>query len=67
MADLKPCTNCEYDAPEDLYVTVRCPRCLMTGPQMNGGRNDDHCDYKDRERAIALWNDLPRRKRRNEI
>jgi len=33
----------------------------MTGPQENGGRNDAHSDYLDRERAIKNWNELPRR------
>jgi hypothetical protein len=33
----------------------------MIGPQMNGGRSDDHADYIDQINAIKAWNDLPRR------
>jgi len=57
---LKPCPSCKSTEIKDYYVYMRCSKCLMTGPQMNGGRVDDHCDNVDHKSAIEAWNRLPR-------
>lgn len=57
---LKPCPHCKSEKLKDHYVFIQCEDCLMTGPQMNKGNNDDHCDYIDHEQAIEAWNSLPR-------
>ena len=59
---LKPCPYCKSTDLSDAYVYISCKKCLMTGPQMNNGNNDDHADYIDHERAVEAWNKLPRRK-----
>ena len=61
MIKLKNCPFCKSNEIKDYYVYIQCNNCLMTGPQENGGRNDAHSDYLDRERAIKNWNELPRR------
>ena len=61
--DLLPCPNCNSQNLKDCYVYIKCESCLMTGPQMNGGRNDDHADNGDHTSAINAWNKLPRRKK----
>ena len=53
---LKPCPFCGSTHLSDSYVYVRCDMCGANGPEMNGGRNDDHADWVDHERAIAAWN-----------
>ena len=60
--DLKPCPSCKSEDLKDCYVYIKCNHCGMTGPQMNGGCNDAHCDYIDNQNAIKAWNKLPRRK-----
>lgn len=57
---LKPCPACKSTNLSDHYVYIQCNKCLMSGPKMNGGKNDDHSDYIDRENAIEAWNKLPR-------
>ena len=39
----------------------------MEGPKMNGGRNDAHSDYRDREMATEAWNKLPRNLREKKL
>ena len=58
--DLRSCPNCKSTEIEDNYIYMQCMNCLMTGPQMNGGNNDDHADHIDHKRAIEAWNNLPR-------
>jgi hypothetical protein len=60
--DLKPCPYCDYPLIEDCYVYMRCKNCGLQGPHTNGGYNDDHADFIDRENARKYWNELPRRK-----
>jgi len=62
--ELKPCPHCNCEDIIDYYVFMKCSKCLMTGPQMNKGNYDDHCDYLDRENAIKAWNNLPRRRKK---
>lgn len=64
MEKLNPCPNCHCEEIIDHYVYMQCSKCLMTGPQMNKGLNDDHCDFIDRQHAIEAWNNLPRRKKK---
>jgi hypothetical protein len=61
-----PCPHCGSTNLIDGYVYIKCGDCLMVGPQMNGGNNNDHADYIDREHAIEAWNSLPRRKKPKE-
>ncbi len=61
MANLKPCPNCGSTNLEDHYVCIQCKKCLMIGPQMNGGNNDAHAEYIDHENAVKAWNNLPRK------
>ena len=58
---LKPCPSCDSEETIDCYVYIQCAKCLMTGPQMNKGRNDDHADYIDHQNAENAWNSLPRK------
>ena len=67
MEKLKPCPYCESNDLNDCYVYIRCNKCLMEGPKMNGGRNDDHSDFRDRELAIEAWNKLPRNLREKKL
>lgn len=56
----QPCPFCKGT---DLFVGgvgVRCNSCLMEGPKSNGGRDDEHADWIDRETAVSYWNRLPR-------
>jgi len=57
---IKSCPYCKCNVIIDHYVYMQCSKCLMTGPQMNGGSYNDHSDYIDRENAIKAWNNLPR-------
>ena len=52
MIELKPCPHCKSEKLKDCYVYIQCTKCLMTGPQMNKGNFDDHCDYIDNKNAI---------------
>jgi hypothetical protein len=58
--DMKPCPYCKGNELVNTGVTVRCEFCLMEGPKSNGGRNDEHADWVDREKATEYWNKLPR-------
>jgi len=58
---LKECPNCGSEDLRNAYVYIQCNKCLMTGPQMNGGRIDAHCDHVDQKAAEEAWNDLPRK------
>jgi hypothetical protein len=60
IEELKPCPYCGSNDLNDCYVYIRCNKCLMEGPKMNGGHNDAHSDFRDRELAIEAWNKLPR-------
>lgn len=60
--EIKPCPNCDCKDIHDYYIYMECSKCLMTGPKMNGGKNDAHCDHIDHENAIKAWNNLPRKK-----
>jgi hypothetical protein len=62
MEKLKECPNCKSNNLKDCYVYIRCNDCLMEGPKTNRGNYDDHADYLDHEKAIELWNGLPRKK-----
>lgn len=53
---LSRCPFCGSDRIADDYVFMRCIGCGARGPFTNGGNNDDHADYLDREKAIELWN-----------
>jgi len=57
MKAIKECPNCG-SIPDNKYVYIQCPKCGLTGPWVNGGKNDDHADYKDNENAIKNWNTL---------
>ena len=59
---MKPCPHCGSSEIVDHYVYMQCSKCLMCGPMMNRGLNDDHADYIDNEHAIEAWNSLPRKK-----
>lgn len=58
--ELKLCPYCKSERLKNYYVYIQCTECLMTGPQMNNGKFDDHCDYIDNEKAVEAWNSLPR-------
>lgn len=58
---LKACPNCKSENLRAAYVYIQCNECLITGPQMNGGLNNQHADHKDAEAAEKAWNNLPRR------
>lgn len=60
IEELKPCPYCNSKDLKDCYVYIKCNKCLMEGPKMNGGHNDDHADFIDRQNAIEAWNKLPR-------
>ena len=61
METLKPCPYCGSTNLKDCYVFIKCEKCLMNGPKMNGGNNDAHSDFIDHENAIKAWNKLPRK------
>ena len=61
MNAMKPCPYCESEDLRDAYVYIQCNKCLMTGPQMNGGLNDQHADNNDALAARKAWNELPRK------
>jgi hypothetical protein len=64
LPKLKPCPHCNTtEGLKDCYVFVLCRKCLMQGPATNKGLNDDHADFVDHEKAIEMWNNLPRRKK----
>ena len=58
---MKNCPNCNSNDLKHCYVYIQCNKCLMTGPQMNGGKNDQHADYMDSKAAEEAWDNLPRR------
>lgn len=62
MENLKPCPNCGSTDLKSGGVYVQCNKCLMTGPQMNRGINDEHADYMDYQNAQKAWNNLPRKR-----
>ena len=64
---LEPCPYCGSTDLRDCYVYIRCNKCLMEGPKMNDGRNDDHADYIDNINAIKAWNKLPRNLREKKL
>lgn len=65
-SELLPCPNCGSTNLRDAYVYIACKNCLMEGPKMNGGNNNDHADYIDHKGAIEYWNNLPRKKNKDE-
>jgi hypothetical protein len=56
---LKPCPFCGCTVIIDRYVYLKCGKCGAAGPKTNGGKNDDHADWVDHEKAIDLWNTRP--------
>lgn len=59
--DLKKCPYCNSSDLKNCYVYIKCNDCLMEGPKMNNGNNDDHADHIDYEQAVLAWNSLPRK------
>ena len=56
MEKLESCPFCKSQDLEDCYIFIKCKNCGAEGPKMNNGRNDDHADFVDHERAIEAWN-----------